>query len=190
MPVVIGETPQPGFDQPLALMSDCHCRIKRFLAMIATVAERTIPEPLGDQERRALAAALQYFREAAPKHTQDEEDSLFPRMRALDCEEARKALRLVQDLERQHVDAAAWHHELDVLGERWLSNLVLTDDDASRLRDLVAMLHRLYEEHIAVEDDVVFPVAGRLLAPAQLEEIGREMAQRRGLAGPENTSDG
>jgi len=32
---------------------------------------------------RALASALRYFGEAAPKHTADEEESLFPRLRQI-----------------------------------------------------------------------------------------------------------
>ena len=36
-----------------------------------------------EETRVALESALRYFREAAPKHTADEEESLFPRLRQM-----------------------------------------------------------------------------------------------------------
>jgi len=42
---------------------------------------RSSISPLTEETRAALESALRYFREAAPKHTADEEESLFPRMR-------------------------------------------------------------------------------------------------------------
>ena len=43
------------------------------LLSVANVSD----EPLDDETRHALELALRYFREAAPKHTADEEESLF-----------------------------------------------------------------------------------------------------------------
>lgn len=40
-------------------------------------------------------------------------------------------------------------------------------------------LERLYRRHIAIEDLDLFPMADRLLTPAQLGAIGHEMAARR-----------
>jgi hemerythrin-like domain-containing protein len=40
-------------------------------------------------------------------------------------------------------------------------------------------LERLYHRHIAVEDQDLFPMARRLLTPAELGAIGREMAGRK-----------
>jgi hypothetical protein len=43
-----------------------------------------MPTALWDTElRNALETALKYFREAAPMHTADEEESLFPLLRLL-----------------------------------------------------------------------------------------------------------
>jgi hypothetical protein len=46
----------------------------------------------------------------------------------------------------------------------------------------LAELREIYTHHIAVEDREVFPLAGRVLDAQQLAQVGREMAQRRGLA--------
>jgi hemerythrin-like domain-containing protein len=40
----------------------------------------------------------------------------------------------------------------------------------------------MYRKHIAVEDQQVFPLAGKVLNEQQLAKIGKEMADRRGLA--------
>ena len=61
-------------------MSDCHRHIEMFLGALEGVAS-VIDHPLTEETRAALESALRYFREAAPKHTADEEESLFPRMR-------------------------------------------------------------------------------------------------------------
>jgi hemerythrin-like domain-containing protein len=41
----------------------------------------------------------------------------------------------------------------------------------------------MYTRHIALEDSELFPMAARMLNPQQLQEVGQEMAQRRGLPG-------
>jgi hypothetical protein len=79
MPVQIGAKAHP-FSDPTVLLSDCHRRIEMFLGALEGVAS-VIDRPLTEETRAALESALRYFREAAPKHTADEEESLFPRMR-------------------------------------------------------------------------------------------------------------
>src|SRR6476661_7544741 len=101
MPVTLGAKPEHGFNEPLGLLSDCHRRIENFLAMMIRVLERSDngQEPLASDERQALEAALKYFDVAAPRHTQDEEQSLFPRMRESNNPEAHAALARMQALE-------------------------------------------------------------------------------------------
>jgi hemerythrin superfamily protein len=72
-------------------MSDCHRRIEMFLRVLGAAAERK-GGTLAEDERRALDAALRYFREAAPKHNADEEQSLFPRLRLAHNAEVQAAL--------------------------------------------------------------------------------------------------
>src|ERR1035437_5349513 len=101
MPVSIGAAPQAGFDQPLQLLQDCHRRIEHFLKVLQRVA--ATDDALDSEHRAALEAALLYFRDAAPKHTRDEDESLFPRLRQAGGAEARAALRCVESLESDHI---------------------------------------------------------------------------------------
>ncbi len=41
---------------------------------------------------------------------------------------------------------------------------------------------RFVEDRFAIEDQELLPLAGKVLNPAQLSEVGRQMARRRGLA--------
>ena len=75
---------------------------------------------LDDERRRALDLALRYFRESAPKHTADEEESLFPRLRSVGDPELKTALEKVEALERDHREADALHRQVDELGKLWL----------------------------------------------------------------------
>ncbi|HEY3267009.1 MAG TPA: hemerythrin domain-containing protein [Armatimonadota bacterium] len=174
---------QPGHDwtQPLGLLSDCHRRVEKFLGIIAQAAAGLNGGALDAGSREALAKALTYFRQAAPMHTADEEESLFPRLRAADTDEARAALAQVDGLEDDHRTADWQHAEVDALGNCWLAEGTLREDDARRLTELSLGLQEHYRGHIALEDTVIFPLAGRAIPERELLEVGREMAIRRGL---------
>lgn len=179
MPVVIGARRESDFTDPIGMLSDCHRRIERFLQALITLA--TGGGPLNSEQRGALETSLKYFREAAPKHTADEEESLFPRLRRVDSADARELLARVDALEHDHDRAERSHQEVERLGALWLSNGQLSAEEASRLTQLLAGLAELYRDHIAFEDREVFPAAQRLISAADREAVGREMAQRRGL---------
>lgn len=180
MPVVIGARPDASFSDPLGLLTDCHRRIERFLGLLLRVAERA-GSPLEVEERSALETALRYFREAAPKHTADEEESLFPRLRARPDGALGELLARVEALEQEHVRAVQIHQEVDRLGQAWLREGALSAEEAACLRSRLADLAQLYRGHIAVEDGEVFPAAAQVLAVEECRAIGREMAARRGL---------
>jgi hemerythrin-like domain-containing protein len=180
--IQIGQKPSPTFQQPLELLSDCHRRVESFLRDLILVAEQAGGGELTRQQREALETALRYFREAAPKHTADEEKSLFPRMRAVGGDAVRAALARMQALETDHGVAKVGHDAVEQLGQRWLADGKLTPDQTSRLLGHLRELASIYERHIAVEDHEIFPLAARVLDSTTLREVGREMAQRRGQA--------
>jgi hemerythrin-like domain-containing protein len=181
MLVTIGQRVDHGFDSPLGLLSDCHRRIEGFLRVLSTIATVRRGAALGDADRHALEGALRYFDTAAPRHSADEEESLFPRLRATGDPEARAACDMVDRLEADHRVAEVHHAAVHALGVRWLSDGTLPETEATRMVGHLVELERLYREHIAVEDLELFPAAGRLLSASDLEAVGREMAARRGV---------
>ena len=180
MPIQIGQKPSPTFQQPLELLSDCHRRVENFLRALIIVAEQACGGELNSQQREALETALRYFREAAPKHTADEEESLFPRMRELGNGAIREALAKIQALEADHEVAKCSHDAVEQLGQKWLASGQLSADETSRLIRHLRELQSIYERHIAVEDHEIFPLAKQVLDSNTLNDVGREMAERRG----------
>jgi hemerythrin-like domain-containing protein len=181
MLVTIGQRADHGFDSPLGLLSDCHRRIERFLSVLTTISKVRRGAALGDADRQALEGALRYFDTAAPRHSADEEESLFPRLRASEDAAARAAFETLDRLEADHRVAEEHHAAVHALGTRWLSEGMLPEFEAKQMLDHLGQLERLYREHIAVEDRELFPAAGRLMSAADMEAVGREMAARRGV---------
>jgi hemerythrin-like domain-containing protein len=181
MPITIGAKPSPDFSNPIELLIDCHRRIERFLAVLVKVAAEAKGGPMTKQQNREWEQALDYFRNAAPRHTADEEESLFPRLRRLPEPEVEHALAEMRELEADHEQADEWHQIVDHLGRKWLSETVLASHDSERLNQAMAHLSQLYLRHIALEDTSLFPVAAAVLAGIEKAEIGTEMAHRRGL---------
>ena len=179
MAVQIGDKKQAGFDRPLEMLSDCHRRIERFLAALLTIAQRKNGAALDDMEKEALRGALEYFRTSGPRHTADEEESLFPRMK--NCAAASGALERIRALQSDHETADRAHAEVDLLGQRWLDGGKLEASDARRMSEVLDTLSRLYEHHIDVEDREVFPIAEQSLPASDIAAIADEMARRRGL---------
>lgn len=177
MGIQIGAKPDAGFDDPLGMLKDCHRRIERFLGVLCVVAERAQGREMTDEERAAVQAALSYFRAGGQRHTRDEEDSLFPRMRAAGVDPAE--IEKVGGLERDHQIADSLHNQADKLYTEWLEKGRLDAAQESALRQATEQLKALYARHIEVEEKQVFPCAAQRLAPAALAEMGREFRARR-----------
>ena len=122
---------------------------------------------------------MRYFAQAAPKHTADEEESLFPRLRQIHDPEIESAFSKLDHLEDEHRWAAQLHTEVDRLGARYLSTGNLSSAEGDDFRKAVASLASMYKEHIGVEDSLVFPLAARMLSNAEKIAIAEEMAARR-----------
>ena len=181
MPITIGKKVESDFSNPLGLLSDCHRRIEQFLGVLIKVAANARGAELNEDQRNGLEAALRYFREAGPKHTRDEEESLFPRMLASSDQRARSAISVLEALHADHELADAAHAEVEALGVRWLSEGVLSSESTDRLCELLDQLQSTYQKHIAAEDHEVFPLAGQILSSVDLAAVGREMATRRSI---------
>jgi hemerythrin-like domain-containing protein len=182
MPIVIGAKRESDFTDPIGMLGDCHRRIEIFLNVLVRVAEQAHGEALNDEQRGALETALRYFREAAPKHTADEEESLFPRLRQIESADVRALLARIESLEEEHVCADRSHGDVDNLGRLWLRDGTLSPEQVSRLLALLIQLRDLYRHHIATEDNEIFPAAAAALSAADRQAIGSEMASRRSIS--------
>lgn len=177
----INGKPDHGFDEPLGLLSDCHRRIEHFLAVLVSITDQVRGGALTTAERGQLESALTYFATAGPRHTADEEQSLFPRLEASRRRdrELADAIELVWSLEHDHAEANGHHVVIDTIVRRWLNAGTLSGTDVKELEIRLSRLGALYRMHIEAEDLELFPAAARILSAKEIEEIGAEMAARR-----------
>ena len=124
--------------------------------------------------------AFDQERSKAPKHTADEEESLFPRMRKMDSVAASDALEKIKTLEADHETANHGHELVERLGQKWLKENSLLANDVALLSETLATLQQTYSRHINIEDNEIFPLASKILNDQQLANAGREMSARRG----------
>ena len=176
MGIQIGAKPDSGFDDPIGMLKDCHRRIEHFLGILCVVVERAKGRGLSGEEAAAIQAALHYFRLGGQRHNADEEESLFPRMRE-QC--AADELKEIGALEHDHRRADQLHAEAERLYSAWIADGSLSPADGDALLSATTQLRQLYEAHIKIEEQIVFPRASESLNPESLAAIGQEFKHRR-----------
>jgi hemerythrin-like domain-containing protein len=176
MAIQIGARPDSGFDDPIGMLKDCHRRIEHLLNILCIVVERAAGRAMKDEEIAAVRSALSYFRTGGQRHTADEEESLFPRLRA---QLSADAWNNLSGLESDHHEASDLHSAADTLYTAWIEFGSLISEDEQRLLLIANQLKHLYREHIQVEENTVFPRAAALLDSETLAAIGKEFRARR-----------
>ena len=175
MAIQIGAKPENGFDDPIGMLKDCHRRIESFLGILCVVVNRAEGRSLSDEERDAIKAALQYFRTGGQRHTADEEESLFPRLRQSHA----KSFEEIDRLENDHHEASNLHGTVEELYSTWIESGVLGSDEIKHLLSQTTRLKQLYSEHIQVEETIVFAHAVQVLDSHAIAAIGTEFRFRR-----------
>ncbi len=171
MSTLIGAAPAPSFDDPLEMLLACHERIR---AQCATLGKLVVHLPVHGydiQARQAAQAILRYFDSAGRHHHDDEEQDLFPRLRASNDAEAQALVARLLD-EHQGMDAA-W--------QRLRPYLAALSETSAATLDAAAAQHFIdvYDRHITLENTQLIPLAKRLLSAEQLSTMGNNMAARR-----------
>jgi hemerythrin-like domain-containing protein len=176
MGIQIGAKPDSGFDDPLGMLQDCHRRIERFVQVMCVVAKRACGRTLTDEESAAVTAALCYFREGGSRHNADEEESLFPRLRAIETDGRASGLA---HLEEDHRRARELHGQVEALYGKWMDTGALNCGEQQHLRSATGELEGIYSGHIRLEESTVFPRAAQVLDKAAIAAMGLEFKKRR-----------
>lgn len=176
MAIQIGAKPDSGFDDPIGMLIDCHRRIDRFLHILCVVVDRAKGRDLTNEETAAVQSALLYFRTGGLRHTADEEQSLFPRLRTNSAVGSAEEL---DRLESDHRQANELHAAADALYSAWVASGRLNAGEEQRLQACALQLKSLYEAHIQIEEKVVFPRAAEVLDSRTIAAIGQEFLARR-----------
>jgi hemerythrin-like domain-containing protein len=170
------EAPAVGFEQPFEMLSACHDRVRRSLALLGRLCEHLPAHGADAQARQAAADVLRYFSLAAPAHHEDEERHVVPALQALGDE---ASLRTAQRLLDDHAEIrAAWARLAPLLHE-------VSAGEPPPQPALDAMAQRfitLHDRHLPFEDELAFPAAASQIntqGPEAIDAMGREMAGRR-----------
>lgn len=176
MGVQIGAKRDSGFDDPIGMLRDCHRRVEHFLNILCIVVERARGRALSGEEAAAVHASIEYFRVGGKRHNADEEESLFPRLMK---ESEYSGLEEIRGLEEDHETADRLHLAAETLYQKWIAAGALDEDEYRQLESGTRSLMHLYEEHIRIEEQVVFPLAAQLLGQDAVRTMGDEFRLRR-----------
>lgn len=166
--------PAPSFDDPLALLCACHDKVRHFSGLALRLSEHVRQHGRDGQARRAAADILRYFEQAAPLHHADEEQDLFPALRALND----------AGLDAELDALTAEHDQLAQLWAPvcgWLRGLI--DEEVVAEPSALDEFARRYPAHADREEAVAY-VAARQLPDRVLHRLGQNMAARRGTPMP------
>ncbi len=166
----------PGPEQIEEFLMACHRRIEARLAVLERAAEAVEQRPAEALE--AFDSVFRFLESSGALHTEDEEDSLFPRLRA---RMERGEHVFLAGLEHDHAEAGVLVRRLRSLVEQARHGAV----DGAAIRGAAGELAALYRRHIAEEDSALTAYSRRVLTPPERLAIAAEMRKRRNL--PEHT---
>lgn len=146
----------------------CHERVQRSLDLLQRLQAHAAVHGADAQARDAARDVLRYFDLAGPKHHEDEERHVLPRLRA-------RGLGALADR------LAAEHAEMGRLWAALRPALQALRDGSGPSLDAAACqaYAALYAIHMAAEEGQAFPAAARDVDGATLAAMGAEMAARR-----------
>lgn len=173
-PLPFLRSPAVGFERPFEMLEACHERVQRMLGLMQRLRTHLAAMGCDEQARQAARDVMRYFDVAAPAHHEDEERHVFPTLLA-----AGTCVEIVRRLQREHVEMAAlWPQVRSVLQRvadgAWQGFRV---GDESTLEHYA----RLYDWHLAAENELVYPAASARLGPTEQAAMGQEMSIRRGV---------
>jgi hemerythrin-like domain-containing protein len=166
------------------LLLECHARIRAFLALARRLGEAGAEPP--DARTEAAVRVHRYFGHALPLHARDEEESILPRLRGR------------EPLVDHQLDVMVREHQehqraLGMLVEA-CAELAARPERHAELAPVVlgatADLEGQFRDHLAREEEVIFPAVRRLLDPPTDSAIVAEIRLRRQPGGVGAGRDG
>ncbi len=180
MSIIDFRTPAAGFDQPLELWLACHDRVRRMCGLLERLREHLGKMGTDDAARVTATTIRRYFDEAAPRHHEDEEVDLFPLLRRrLPQKDPGRLAEVEAALRRLEAEHAS-------LGRLWqlvrpVLEAIERGEAATLDPETVAVFANGYRGHCEVEDTLIAGALRLCLGDADLDALGRAMAERRGV---------
>ena len=167
--------PLPTFDEPLEMLAACHDKIEAQLATLERLVPHVAAHGCDAAACEAAQAVMRYFDTAGEAHQRDEDEDLFPLVRAAAACNGRKEIAAtLYELEREHVN-------MDQLYSQVRAQLAAIVAGEAALLDagLVMRFAWIHRRHMRLEADLILPYAREVLGPSQRAALGERMAARR-----------
>jgi hemerythrin-like domain-containing protein len=166
--------PSATIDSPVEHLVACHRRIEQRLDTLIKAASHL--ESDRASAFAAIAKSLEFLDSSGALHTEDEEHSVFPRLRE---QISGEQIAYLDSLELQHGDAESILSRLKELIDEAARQDPVSGALIEQYRECAESLRSLYRSHIRSEDEILTALAKRFLTAPQLAEISREMRERR-----------
>lgn len=158
------------------LLQACHQKIRHFSGVATRLSHAQGAAPA--EVAQAADGCHRYFGVALPLHEADENLSVHPRLHS-----AVPAGELAGPAADAMVDQ---HLAIDELVERLMPLLVLVRSNPEKLPEVASemcavagRLEEIFESHLKMEEEVIFPALRKYLSAEQLLQIVQEMQDRR-----------
>jgi hemerythrin-like domain-containing protein len=165
-------------DEPLDTLQACHQGIEFELGVLENFAAHLAARGGDEAARSAARAVMRYFDTVAAAHHRDEDEDLFPLLRAAAARDGRDEIcATLYELQREH-------QSMERLYARLRAELqAIAAAESARLdAELVTRFAWIYRRHMRVEGDLLLPYARQAIGPSQRAELGARMAARRQAA--------
>lgn len=171
-------SPDAGFEAPFEMLTACHERVHRMRRLLARLQQHLADKGWDGQAADAARDVMRYFDQAAPLHHEDEELHVFPALlaRGSDAERA-----VVRRLQADHdAMAQAWPQVRELLrGVRDAGDRGHWQPWDEKALQVLADFSDRYDEHIRLEEELVYPAAQSVLDERSLSAMGADMQRRR-----------
>lgn len=170
--------PDNLFLEPIDYLFADHCRQAELCQMLKTFVMSNHPMMLTPEFAEVV---LRFLNEELVLHIQDEEEDLLPRLqvRAEPADHFDDVLNLLgREHKRDSLLAAEVRDGMTLLASGAMP------EDPDGFRNSVVMMTEMHMSHLNWENATLLPLARKWLKASDLEAIGRNMAERRGIPYP------
>ena len=169
--------PPEAFEDPLGMILAAHARQRQLCDRLDELVKELEVEPVAELAHELL----DFLKSELPRHTEDEERDLFPLLRWR-CEP--------EDGIEHILDQLSSEHELDKdLVDFMVEDLELMASGHALPNPIRFLMNakefaETQRRHLSWENRTVLPIAERRLNAGDLADLGRAMAERRGVELP------
>jgi hemerythrin-like domain-containing protein len=160
--------------EPFDVLDACHQQMVTALQQMGDLVAYLQDKGVDGKAQDMARSIFLFFMNTARQHHLDEEKHVFPALIASgDDELVRHTLRLQQDhgwIEEDWLELAPQFESI-AAGYNWFN--------IDQLAHAVPVFQALYQDHMALEESLIYPEARARIAEWDLQGMGREMALRR-----------